>query len=131
MSVALYSWLWSTNDSRNRFQTPIYLGATGAAVGFVVSEVILMVLGIRACAGARFAVPVAQPVALSLAATVPMALAVWGVRDNLPLALVVGVVTYAATLAACWQLLRGRVERLLGTSGGSRSSLEQPREEER
>ena len=47
------------------------------------------------------------------------------------LALTVGVVTYAATLAVCWQLLRGTVERLLGASGGSRSSLEQPHEEGR
>ena len=37
-------------------------GATGAAAGFVVSEVILMILAIRACAAARFAVPVLPPV---------------------------------------------------------------------
>ena len=90
-------------------------GATGAAVGFVASEVILMLLGTRACTGARFAVPVAQPVGLALVATLPMALAVWGVRDSLPLALTVGVITYAATLAAVWRLLPGVTGRLLGT----------------
>jgi hypothetical protein len=90
----------------------------------VVSEVILMVLGARACADARFAVPVAKPVALSLVATLPMALAVWGVRDNPPLALAVGVVTYGATLAAFWQLLPAPVRRLVGAADGSAPSGE-------
>jgi O-antigen/teichoic acid export membrane protein len=94
-------------------------GATGAATGFVVSEVILMVLGLRACRGARFPVPVGEPVALSLTASLPMAFAVWGVRDDLLLALAVGVLTYAATLAALWQLLAGPVRRLLGVAGSS------------
>jgi O-antigen/teichoic acid export membrane protein len=105
-------------------------GATGAAAGFVVSEVLLMILAIRACAAARFAVPVIPPVALSLVATVPMAFAVWGVRENLLLALAVGGVTYAATLAACWQLLPGPVRRLLGVAGSSGSS-DEPTQEER
>lgn len=100
------------------------LGATGAAAGFVTAEVILLVLGLRACGAARFPVPVVQPVAASLVATVPMALAVWGVRDNLPLALAVGGVTYAATLAACWHLLPGPLRRLLGIAEDSASSGE-------
>jgi hypothetical protein len=43
-----------------------------------------------------------------------MAFAVWGVRESLPLALTVGVVTYAATLAAAWQLLPGSTALFLG-----------------
>jgi O-antigen/teichoic acid export membrane protein len=96
-------------------------GATGAAVGFVASEVILMVLALRACDGGRFPVPVLQPISVSLAATIPMALAVWGVRENLGLALAVGVVTYAATLAAAWQLVPGPVRRLVGAATPSAS----------
>lgn len=106
-------------------------GATGAAVGFVVSEVILMALAVRACATARFAIPVVQPIAVSLAATAPMALAVWGVRESLPLALVVGVLTYTATLAVCWQFCREPARRFLGTAGGPGSSDHQTGEGER
>jgi O-antigen/teichoic acid export membrane protein len=97
-------------------------GATGAAVGFVIAEAVLLVLSVRACAAARFAVPVAVPVALALLASVPMALAVWGVRDHLVLALPVGIVTYAATLAAAWQLLPGPTVRLI------RGSTAEPRD---
>jgi O-antigen/teichoic acid export membrane protein len=89
-------------------------GATGAAVGFVLAELLLLVLGLRACSAARFAVPVVRPVAVALVACVPMAFAVWGVRDGLPLALTVGVLTWAATLAAAWRLLPGPTARLLG-----------------
>ena len=103
-------------------------GATGAAVGFVIAELLLLLLGVRAAGAAGFSVPVAQPIAVSLVATVPMALAVWGVRDNLPLALAVGFVTYAATLAAVWHLLPGPARRLLGVSAGARPSGDPPRE---
>lgn len=106
-------------------------GATGAAAGFVASEVFLMFLGWRACTGARFGVPVARPVLFSLAATVPMALAVWGVRDNLPLALAVGGVTYGATLAALWQLLPGPVRRLLGAGVEADAGAEPTQEGDR
>jgi O-antigen/teichoic acid export membrane protein len=92
-------------------------GATGAAAGFVVSETLLLVLGARAAAAARFPVPILGPVAVALVATAPMALAVWGVRQSLPLALAVGAVTYAATLAAAWHLLPRQARRLLGESG--------------
>ncbi len=89
-------------------------GAIGAAAGFVTAEVLLLLLGLAACSRVRFPVPVAQPVGLALLATVPMALAVSGVRDSLPLAIVVGVLTYAATLAAGWALWPGPAARLLG-----------------
>jgi O-antigen/teichoic acid export membrane protein len=90
-------------------------GATGAAVGFVVAETLLLVIGLRACSAARFVVPVVHAVAVALVASVPMALAVWGVRHNLVLALAVGVLTYAATLAAGWHFLPGLAGRLLGS----------------
>ena len=89
-------------------------GATGAAVGFVLSEVLLLVLGARACATAGFAVPVAGPVALAGLASVPMAFAVRGVDHSLPLALATGVLTYAATLAATWHLFPATARRLIG-----------------
>jgi O-antigen/teichoic acid export membrane protein len=89
-------------------------GATGASIGFVLAELMLLGLGLRACAAARFAVPVAWPVAVALVASVPMALAVWGVQHDLLLALAVGVLTWAATLAAVWRLRPGFAARLLG-----------------
>ncbi|MCG6927102.1 MAG: polysaccharide biosynthesis C-terminal domain-containing protein [Acidobacteria bacterium] len=89
-------------------------GPTGAAVGFVTAEGLLLLLGARAARAAGFGVPVVQPVAVALLATAPMAFAVWGVRESLPLALTVGVVTYAATLAAAWQLLPGPTALFLG-----------------
>jgi O-antigen/teichoic acid export membrane protein len=97
-------------------------GATGAAVGFVFAEVLLLVVGLRACAAARFPVPVLRGVVVALIATVPMALAVSGLREDLVLAVGVGVVTYAATLAAAWQLLPDVARRLLGTATLSRRS---------
>ncbi len=89
-------------------------GATGAAVGFVTAEVILLLLGSRAARSARFALPIAQPVAWALVATVPMGFAVWGVRESLLLAVPIGVLTYVTTLAAAWQLLPGPAARFLG-----------------
>jgi len=97
-------------------------GATGAAAGFVIAEVLLLAVSLRACSAARFAVPVARPTVAALVATVPMALAVSGVAGNLPLALGVGIVTYAATLAAAWWLLPGLAGGVLGAGPGSPSS---------
>jgi O-antigen/teichoic acid export membrane protein len=105
-------------------------GATGAAAGFVLAEVALLVLGARACAGIGFAVPVAAPVAFALVASVPMALAVSGLAASVPLAVAVGVVTYAATLAASWWLFPAQARRLVAVTqpgpagagaGGARS----------
>ena len=91
-------------------------GATGAAAGFVVAEGVLLLLGLRACSSARFTIPVVRPVGLAFALAVPMALAVSGVRENLPLALAVGVLTYAATLAGVWRLFPALATRMLGGS---------------
>ena len=90
------------------------LGAVGAAAGLVLAEGVLLLLGVRACAAAGFPVPVARPVLLALLATVPMALAVSGVRENLFLAVAVGVLTYAATLAGAWRLFPALAARMLG-----------------
>jgi len=92
-------------------------GAAGAAAGFVTAEVFLLLLSRRAAVVAGFPVPVLQPVAVALVATLPMGFAVWGVRDNLPLALTLGVLTYATTLAVAWHLLPGPVARFLGGGG--------------
>ncbi|MGD8898418.1 MAG: polysaccharide biosynthesis C-terminal domain-containing protein [Acidobacteriota bacterium] len=102
------------------------LGATGAAIGFVLAEAVLLVLSVRACAAARFAVPVGRAIVVALLATLPMALAVWGVRDTLVLALGVGGLTYAATLAAAWQLFPGLARPLLG-AGATGSADAGPR----
>src|SRR4029077_15306353 len=48
-------------------------GAMGAALGFLVAELALFALAARACAASGVAVPLAGPVALGAAASVPMA----------------------------------------------------------
>jgi len=80
------------------------LGAVGAAIGLVCAEWLLLGLGWVACRRAAFAVPVAGPVARSLVTCVPMAFAVSGLRERLPLAVGVGALTWAATLAVSWSL---------------------------
>jgi O-antigen/teichoic acid export membrane protein len=97
-------------------------GAVGAAVGLVAAELLLLAVGARAAAAAGFAVPVARPTALALVASVPMALVVWGARSSLVGAVVLGVLTYAATLAAAWALAPGPARELVGTwpGGGTR-----------
>jgi O-antigen/teichoic acid export membrane protein len=75
------------------------LGPLGAAVGFLASELLLLVLAARACGTAGFEVPVARSLSAALGVTVPMA-AVVAIAGAGPLAsIVVGVLTYAATLA--------------------------------
>ena len=90
------------------------LGARGAAAGLVLAEWLLLVLGWLACRGAAFGVPVARPVAWALAACVPMALAVNGVRESLPLAVPIGALSWAATLAAVARLRPGLARELVG-----------------
>ena len=83
------------------------LGAVGAAAGLAGAEWLLLVLGWLACRSASFEVRIVKPVAWALAACVPMALAVSGVSSNLILAIPVGALTYAATLAGAWRLAPG------------------------
>jgi O-antigen/teichoic acid export membrane protein len=79
-------------------------GPMGAAGGLVAAEWLLLGLGLLACRTARFEVEVGRPIAWGLAACVPMALAVSGVRGSLALAVAVGALTWAATVAAAWHL---------------------------
>jgi O-antigen/teichoic acid export membrane protein len=79
------------------------MGAVGAAAGLVAAEWLLLGLGWVACRSAAFSVEVVRPVAWGLAACVPMALAVSGVRESLALALPIGALSWAATLAAAWR----------------------------
>jgi O-antigen/teichoic acid export membrane protein len=79
-------------------------GAMGAAVGFLLSEAALMALAARGCALAGFPVPVSGPVARAAALTVPMAVVVALLGRSLAQTVGLGVVTYAATLAATWRI---------------------------
>ncbi len=90
------------------------LGAKGAASGLVCAEWLLLGLGWAACRRAGFAVPVLRPLVWAFSACLPMALAVHGVAQNLPLAVSIGLLTWAATLAAALRLAPGRVRQLTG-----------------
>lgn len=90
------------------------LGGTGAALGLVGAEWLLLAAGSAALARARFPAPLAVPLVASLAACLPMALAVSAVREHLAAAVGLGALTWAATLAAVWRLAPGAVHRVLG-----------------
>jgi O-antigen/teichoic acid export membrane protein len=90
------------------------LGPHGAALGLVLAEWLLLALAAAACRRASFAVPAVRPIAWALAACAPMALAVSGVRESLPAALVIGALTWAATLAAVWRLRPRLARELVG-----------------
>jgi len=90
------------------------LGPWGAALGLVVAEWLLLAVAAVSCRKAEFPVPVLRPLGWALLACVPMALAVGGVRGSLAFAVPVGVLSWAATLAAAWQLLPGVSRGLVG-----------------
>jgi O-antigen/teichoic acid export membrane protein len=76
-------------------------GGAGAATGIVLAEWLLLLLAARACRAAAFEVELAGPLAWAAVAALPMALAVFAVRDELLLALPLGVaVQLLATLVA-------------------------------
>jgi hypothetical protein len=79
-------------------------GAIGAAVGFLGSELFLMLIAARACVSARFAVPVGLPLAAAAALTLPMAVVVALSGAGLAISVALGVLTYAATLGAAWRV---------------------------
>jgi O-antigen/teichoic acid export membrane protein len=89
-------------------------GVTGAAAGLVFSEWALLGAGGLACRRAAFPVPAGGPITWGLVLCVPMALAVVNVRELLPLALPLGLLTWAATLLAASRLLSARMRRLTG-----------------
>jgi hypothetical protein len=74
-------------------------GATGAAAGFLLSELLLLVLAARACGAAGFEVPVGRSLSAALGMTAPMVAAVAIAGISLVESIVVGVVTYVLTLA--------------------------------
>jgi len=90
------------------------LGARGAAAGLVCAEWLLLAAGASACRRASFGIPVAVSLGWALLACVPMALAVSGVRESLVLAVAVGALSWAATLAALLRLRPGLARELVG-----------------
>ncbi len=92
------------------------VGGRGAAAGLACAEWALLAGGATACRHASFAIPVVAPIAWAVVACVPMALAVSGVRESLPLAVAVGALSWAATLAAVLRLRPGLARELVGAS---------------
>lgn len=88
-------------------------GVTGAAAGFLLSELLLGALAARACASARFPVPLAAPLALALAVSLPMAAAVAFFGGGAVAAASLGALVYGATLALAWRVAPGTFERYL------------------
>lgn len=80
------------------------LGGVGAAAGFLFSELLLLGLAARACAAARFEVPLAGPIAVASLASIPMGVAVVLAGAGLFQSVVLGALTYGVTLAAIWRL---------------------------
>ena len=79
-------------------------GATGAAAGFLLAEVMLLVLASRSCAGAGLEVPVARSLLAAAGVTLPMAAAVAVAGAGTIASVLVGVLTYALTLAVARRL---------------------------
>jgi O-antigen/teichoic acid export membrane protein len=78
-------------------------GAMGGAFGFLVSEIILLALAARACASARFPVPVVKPILVGVAAALPMAALVATAGGGLLLSVALGFLAYSLTLALGWR----------------------------
>ena len=81
---------------------PAY-GAVGAAVGFLASELLLLLLGLGACRAAGFPIAVAGPVGRAIVATLPMAIAV-SFAPSLPVAVGVGLLAYLGTVLVLGKL---------------------------
>ena len=90
-------------------------GALGAALGFVLSELVLVVLGTRAARGARFPVRSIRPALVALGAALPMAAAVMPLRTHLAPAVVTGALVYGLVVAAGYRVFP-RLRRELGYS---------------
>ena len=80
------------------------LGELGAAAGFLTSELVLLLLASRACAAARFEVPLAGPLLRALGVSLPMAGVVALLGAGLITSVGVGTLVYVATLALTWRL---------------------------
>jgi O-antigen/teichoic acid export membrane protein len=93
-------------------------GVTGAALSLLLAESLLLLLAWGATVSSGFAVPIARPLVVALAATLPMASAVWGAGSGLLGAVAIGALTYLATLAALL-VLRSRREAAAATRGAA------------
>jgi hypothetical protein len=80
------------------------LGELGAAAGFLTSELVLLLLASRACAAARFEVPLAAPLLRALGVSLPMAGVVALLGAGLITSVGVGALVYVVTLALTWRL---------------------------
>jgi O-antigen/teichoic acid export membrane protein len=79
-------------------------GAVGGALGFLISELVLLALAARACARAGFPVPVLKPMLVGLAAATPMAALVATLGGGLLVSIPLGLLAYSLTLAAVFWL---------------------------
>jgi O-antigen/teichoic acid export membrane protein len=91
------------------------LGVVGAAAGVLSAEALLLALCARACRLAGFAVPLAAPLGVALAASVPMAAVVITLGMGTIPSAAAGALVYAGTLALAWSTLREPLLRMLGT----------------
>jgi O-antigen/teichoic acid export membrane protein len=89
------------------------LGGPGAAIGFLIAELVLTAMAARGCVAADFPVPVLRSVLLAALLSLPMAAAVGLLRSSAWVAIGVGVVVYGVTLGTAWALGRDPLRRLL------------------
>jgi O-antigen/teichoic acid export membrane protein len=78
-------------------------GAMGGATGFLISEIVLLALAARACAAARFPVPVLKPILVGVLAATPMAALVAFAGAGLLVKIALGLLAYSLTLALAWR----------------------------
>jgi O-antigen/teichoic acid export membrane protein len=84
-------------------------GGTGAALGIVIAEWLLLVLAARACRRASFPIELLRPLAWAAVGALPMALAVFPAREDLWIALPLGAAVQGAVLLAARRLSRTQV----------------------
>lgn len=84
-------------------------GALGAAIGFLVSEVVIVFFGVAACRAVRFPVPVALPVVSGLGLALPMAGVVALCGNDLTTQLVAGAAAWLLTMGFVWFATKGRL----------------------
>ena len=78
-------------------------GAVGGALGFLISETVLLALAARACASARFPVPILRPILVGVAAATPMAALVATAGAGLLVSVALGLLAYSLTLVVAWR----------------------------
>ena len=83
-------------------------GPLGAAAGFVLSESIVLIFGIRACRAVRFPVPILVPFGAGIGLAVPMAVVVAWTGGHVAPRIAVGVAIWVATIGVAWYLRQWR-----------------------